>query len=99
MTRLENGHWNGTNHESRRQAPGRGCPLSYRYAPAVFARAPELVAHTLFLVGGLYGNRQALEWIEARAARERGEATLVFNGDFNWFNVDAEGFTMVNNAV
>ena len=79
--------------------PGRGCPLSYRYSPAAMRDAPALVAETLYLIGGLYGNRQALEWILRRATREPGKVTLVFNGDFNWFNVDAEGYAAVNDAV
>jgi hypothetical protein len=79
--------------------PGRSCPLSYRYAPAGLARAPELAAETLYVIGGLYGNRPALEWLEARAAQERGTVALAFNGDFNWFNADAAGFRSVNEAV
>jgi len=30
---------------------------------------------------------------------QRENATLVFNGDFNWFNVDAGGFSAVNDSV
>ena len=86
-----------TIHESR--APGRSCPLSYRYAPAVLARAPELAAETLYVAGGLYGNSPALDAIAERAGRERGGVKLVFNGDFNWFNTDAAGFESVNEAV
>lgn len=85
-----------TTHDSR---PGRSCPLSYRYSPGSLARAPELVADTLYVVGGLYGNRPALECILERASAESGRAAVVFNGDFNWFNVDAEGFESVNRAV
>lgn len=79
--------------------PGRSCPLSYRYAPAALARDPELFADTLYVIGGLYGNRQALDWVEARAARERGPVVLIFNGDFNWFNIDRENFIEINEMV
>ncbi|MGH8633440.1 MAG: hypothetical protein ACRET7_04830 [Burkholderiales bacterium] len=79
--------------------PGRGCPLHYRYAPSVFARAPDLSAKTLYVIGGLYGNRQALDWIAARAARERGDVTLIFNGDFHWFDVDQYHFNTINEMV
>jgi len=79
--------------------PGRTCPLSYRHAPAELARQPVLRVDPLYVIGGLYGNRQALEWIEARAGREHGGAALVFNGDFNWFNVDPASFAAVNEAV
>ena len=77
--------------------PGRSCPRRYRYSPAVFARAADLKAQSLYVVGGLYGNRFALEAVLAMAQGEG--ATLVFNGDFNWFNVDAAAFEGVNDAV
>lgn len=79
--------------------PGRACPLHYRYAPESLARAPDLRADTLYIVGGLYGNRAALDALLDLASREPGPVTLVFNGDFNWFNVDAEGFAAVNETV
>jgi len=78
---------------------GRNCPVSYRYAPADLAHSRELGAETLYVVGGLYGNRPALTEILKRAARERDPVTLVFNGDFNWFDVDAAGFAAINEAV
>ena len=40
----------------REKAAGRVCPVDYTYSPAVFARAPDLTAETLYVVGGLYGN-------------------------------------------
>lgn len=81
------------------ERPGRSCPLSYRYAPSVFAREPELVAETLYVVGGLYGNPFALQAVLRLAENERGSTALVFNGDFNWFNVDLPGFRAVNEEV
>lgn len=83
-------------HDSK---PGRSCPLHYRYAPSSLAREPELVADTLYIVGGLYGNRPALECVLDVAAAETGRTAIVFNGDFNWFNIDAEGFEWINRAV
>lgn len=79
--------------------PGRSCPVSYRYAPRAFDRAPEIVAETLYVVGGLYGNREALEAVLALAEREPGGATLVFNGDFHWFDVGGEDFGALDAAV
>lgn len=78
---------------------GRSCPVAYRYTPADLARTSAWRAETLYVAGGLYGNRAALEAIRSRAGRERGEVILVFNGDFNWFNVDPEGFVAINEAV
>ena len=81
------------------QAPGRSCPLHYRYAAADFARAADLQADTLYVIGGLYGNAPALETILDLAAHDAGTVTLVFNGDFNWFNSDDATFAAINHAV
>jgi hypothetical protein len=85
--------------DSARQAPGRYCPLHYQYSPEVFAREPEIQARILYVVGGLYGNAQALDTILALAAAEPEPVTLVFNGDFNWFNLDAGEFEGINSRV
>jgi hypothetical protein len=77
--------------------PGRSCPRHYRYSPAVFARSADFKAQSLLIVGGLYGNPFALETVLGLARREN--ATLVFNGDFNWFNVDPAEFEGVNEIV
>ena len=78
--------------------PGRTCPLGYRYGAASLDRAPDLEAETLYVVGGLYGNPFALQAAQDLAVLEP-DARLVFNGDFNWFNVDDAGFVAVNEAV
>jgi len=79
--------------------PGRACPLHYRYAPEALAAAPAVECETLYVVGGLYGNEQALAAILDMAADEPGGATVVFNGDHNWFDVDRESFRRINDAV
>jgi hypothetical protein len=66
---------------------GRSCPRDYRYDPATFRRPPDLSASALIVVGGLYGNTQALDAVEALAATDPG-ATVVFNGDAHWFDAD-----------
>jgi hypothetical protein len=78
---------------------GRACPVSYRYSADTLAGEPALSAGILYVIGGLYGNRQALEWIESRAAREAGNVTLVFNGDFHWFDIDSRVFRAINDNV
>lgn len=83
-------------------APGRSCPLRYRYSPAVFRRAPDLGADTLYVIGGLYGNVEALHEILAmKATEERNgpEVRLLFNGDFNWFDIDGDSFGEINETV
>ncbi len=79
--------------------PGRSCPLHYRYTPADIALEREIEAACIYVVGGLYGNLPALDAIDELAAREPAPPVVVFNGDFNWFNVDSAGFTTINSRV
>ena len=80
------------------EAPGRSCPTAYRSSPRVFDRAPEVEASALYVVGGLYGNVEALDAVEALAAGEPG-ARIVFNGDFHWFDVEGADFEAVSERV
>jgi hypothetical protein len=81
-------------------ARGRSCPLAYRYQPEALAQPAQLEADTLYVVGGLYGNPAALQAILERAAEEPGgPATIVFNGDAHWLDVDPEDFQAVSEAV
>jgi len=82
--------------------PGRSCPLHYRYRPEAFAA--EAPAHlqaldVLYVVGGLYGNEQALVRVLELFEQERGRKRLVFNGDFHWFDVDPHTFARVQRGV
>jgi hypothetical protein len=78
--------------------PGRTCPLSYRYSPRELDRDPDFQADVLYVAGGLYGNVMALEALQALAAREEG-ATVVFNGDFHWFDIVPADFESVTREV
>lgn len=79
--------------------PGRSCPLAYRYPASVFDRPSEIVADTIYVVGGLYGNPFALHAVLAMAAAEPAPPELIFNGDFNWFDIDDDTFRSVNETV
>ncbi len=82
--------------------PASACPPDYGYPPEVLNRPPELEAETLYVVGGLYGNPEALEAILARRAREERAGrpvTLLFNGDFHWFDVDPRAFRAIGETV
>ncbi|TBW53753.1 hypothetical protein EZI54_14755 [Marinobacter halodurans] len=85
------------------QAPGRGCPIHYRYRPEQLCADPQPAdADVLYVIGGLYGNPEALDAIERLAAQERTaghRVRLVFNGDFNWFNADPQVFARLNERV
>lgn len=80
-------------------AAGRVCPADYGYAPSVFDRAPDLTADTLYVVGGLYGNLDALNTIDEMASRELAPPTVVFNGDFHWFDAEPAWFAAVDDGV
>jgi hypothetical protein len=63
----------------------------------VFERAPDFAADVLYVVGGLYGNLPALECVERLAGAER--ATVVFNGDFHWFDAARDWFAEIEQRV
>ncbi len=84
---------------STREPPGRSCPLHYRYRPEDIAATDAWPADPLYVVGGLYGNRQALDEVRRMAAAEPRPATLCFNGDFHWFDADPEGFAAIDDEV
>jgi hypothetical protein len=83
-------------------APGRSCPLHYRYDPGIFAAdaGPGWQGlDVLYVVGGLYGNELALQQVQRLFERERGRKRLVFNGDFHWFDIDPAVFDRVQRGV
>ncbi|WP_290651216.1 metallophosphoesterase [Aquisalimonas sp.] len=83
--------------------PGRHCPLRYRTQPEDLDTPAQITADTLYVVGGLYGNPWALRALHAVAEAESRAGlpapTLVFNGDFNWFNAEDSAFHAINTAV
>ena len=80
-------------------AAGRMCPVDYVYSPAVFDRVPEIECDVLYVVGGLYGNLAALEAVQKLAAAERTAPTIVFNGDFHWFDAEPDWFAAIERGV
>lgn len=80
---------------------GRTCPPHYGYGPARLAACPTVPADTLFCVGGLYGNLQALDAVEARVRADPGGGSVrvVFNGDFNFFNATPAAWDEINTRV
>ncbi|MFO7703531.1 MAG: hypothetical protein R6V43_00105 [Halopseudomonas sp.] len=77
---------------------GRNCPLDYRLPADSFAGQPLFDCPTLYVVGGLYGNRQALTALEQRLAAEP-EARVVFNGDLHWLDRDPAVFADIEARV
>jgi hypothetical protein len=79
--------------------PGRCCPADYLYGAGELAREADFRAETLYVVGGLYGNLQALDAVEALAGAEAAPVRIVFNGDFHWFDAVAQRFGDVNQRI
>lgn len=78
--------------------PGRDCPLDYRLPRDAFGGAPLFACDSLYVVGGLYGNRQALVALESLLAGEPG-ARAVFNGDAHWFDRDPALFSLIERQL
>jgi hypothetical protein len=78
--------------------PGRTCPLSYQYSPAVFQTQVARHCETLYVAGGLYGNSLALSTIESLVAEEP-QAQVVFNGDYHWFDIQPDWFADIDQRV
>ena len=81
---------------------GQSCPIEYQYKAKDFASAQTTSAQTIYVVGGLYGNLDALHEILRMQEAEKRAGTnvqLVFNGDHNWFNTSADSFREINQVV
>ena len=77
---------------------GRVCPLHYRYSPTAMAVAPALETDSLYVVGGLYGNPEALDALEALAGDEP-QAHVIFNGDCHFFDHERASFEAIQDRV
>lgn len=78
--------------------PGRSCPLDYHLPTETFAGATDFACDTLYVVGGLYGNQQALAALKQRLLREP-DARVVFNGDAHWFDCEPALFSCIEEQI
>jgi hypothetical protein len=74
--------------------PGRDCPIDYRIGADVFNGPPQQSCQSLYVVGGLYGNQQALHALDSLLLAEP-NARVIFNGDLHWFDRDPAIFQQV----
>jgi hypothetical protein len=80
--------------------PGRCCPTDYRYRPEVLRAVAPLRADVLWVVGGLYGNTEALRALNAQIGAETAERVVVVaNGDFHWFDAHLDAFGAIEAGV
>lgn len=81
-------------------SPGRVCPIRYRHGAAAIADAAAVATDVAWVVGGLYGNVEALAAIRDRIGRETiADARPIFNGDCHWFDVDPGDFATIEAGV
>jgi len=73
--------------------------VDYCYGARALAAPATLRADSLWIAGGLYGNAFALRRLEEMFGAERGESALVFNGDFQWFDVADDTFAEIERGV
>ena len=75
---------------------GRICPLDYSIDAESFRKVRAIENSTVYVVGGLYGNSEALKEIINMAEEEynkyESKVFIVFNGDMHWFDIDIEDF-------
>ena len=72
---------------------GRNCSLEYILQKDWTKKSKKLEEEVIYIVGGLYGNRYALEIINKMTHDEN--AKVVFNGDMHWFDVEKEDFLKI----
>lgn len=84
-------------------APHRSCPISYSISPTSIRKSKDINTQVLFVVGGLYGNVEALDAIEKRISDDGSfshsdeKPLVVFNGDFNFLNSSPDDWLSINN--
>lgn len=81
---------------------GRVCPVRYHHGPEALRAAAARAAGTAWIVGGLYGNVEAIDALCERVARDERaglDPLLVLNGDFHWFDVDPGDFRAVQDRA
>lgn len=78
---------------------GRTRPTDHVYPDGALAAADDGDGETLYVVGNLYGNTEALRALAALVAEEPAGARVIFGGDFHWFDVDDEEFAEIAAGV
>ena len=85
------------------ESPATGATLSCSYSSTGFSNPISLSADTAYIVGGIYGNVEALRCVLQMKLEEEQRfgiaVKLLFNGDYNWLNCDAESFVEINETV
>ena len=78
---------------------GRVGADDYAIDPSEWDKDPIAVCDTLYSVGGVYGNLEAMKTVREMVAAEEGEVCVVYNGDYHWFDGTAENFQEVERLL
>lgn len=73
---------------------GRNCSLDYFLDRNWTEKSNKLFRDAIYVVGGLYGNYEALKTIK-KIIKEDNERFLAFNGDVHWFDININDFLKI----
>lgn len=82
--------------------PGRVCPIAYRHGADALRTAMTVDADPAWIVGGLYGNVEALAALRDRVDADTARGLtprVIFNGDYHWFDADPGDFDRIEAGV
>lgn len=80
--------------------PGRTCPSDYGIDSSIFKdTSKDKSLKLIYVVGGLYGNYEAIIALDKLAKSEKTSPTIIFNGDIHWFDVNFEDFYNVEDYL
>lgn len=78
---------------------GRVGADDYAIAPEEWDKEPFATCDTLYSVGGLYGNVEAMKTVVKMLEDEEGEVCVALNGDYHWFDGTLESFEEIEELV
>lgn len=78
---------------------GRVGADDYAIDAAEWDKAPFATCDTLYCVGGLYGNIEAMKTVVGMVGEEKGDVLVVLNGDYHWFDGELGSFLEIERLV
>lgn len=78
---------------------GRNCSLNYLLAKDWQKNIKDIDEDVIYIIGGLYGNIEALKAIKKLSLVESKKPLLIFNGDIHWFDVLEKDFLEIEKII
>ena len=78
---------------------GRVGAEDYAIAPEEWDKPPIAKFDVLYSVGGVYGNIEAMKKVREMVESESGDVCVVYNGDYHWFDGNADNFLKVEQLL